>query len=82
MHKLIPKKGRNIKGRIPVKCISSLKNAVLWDVMLCASYKNRHFRGTYCLCHQGEKNERARNNISSNQQMKHACEYEECYLLG
>jgi hypothetical protein len=42
-----------------------MKNSVLWDVMPCGSCKNRRFGGTYCLNHQGDKNRRARNNVSS-----------------
>jgi hypothetical protein len=33
-----------------------MKNAVFWNVMLCASCKNRPFGGTYRLHHQGDKN--------------------------
>jgi hypothetical protein len=32
---------------------------------------NRRFEGTFCLRHQGDKNQRARN-VSSNKQLKHA----------
>jgi hypothetical protein len=49
-----------------------LKNAVLWDVVPCGSYKNRRSAGTYRLQHQGGKNRRAWNNVSSNWQPKHA----------
>jgi hypothetical protein len=44
----------------------TIKNAVIWDVMLCGSCENRRFAGTYRLQHQGEENQRARNNASSN----------------
>jgi hypothetical protein len=44
----------------------TLKNAVFWDVTQCGSYKNRRFGGSYRLHHQGEKNQRARNNVSCN----------------
>jgi hypothetical protein len=44
----------------------TVKNAVLWDVMWSGSCKNRRFRLTYRLHHQGDKNRRARNNVSSN----------------
>jgi hypothetical protein len=44
----------------------TMKNAVLWDVMLCGSCKKRHFGGTYRLYHQDERNQQARNSISSN----------------
>jgi hypothetical protein len=40
----------------------TMKNAVSRGVTLCGSCKNRSFRGTYRLHHQGGKNERARNN--------------------
>jgi hypothetical protein len=43
-----------------------MKNVLFWDVMPCGSCKNRRFRGTYHLHHQGEKNQQARNNVSSN----------------
>jgi hypothetical protein len=33
----------------------TMKNAVLWDVKLCGSCRNRHFRGTYHFHHQGDK---------------------------
>jgi hypothetical protein len=36
-----------------------MKNAVVWDVALCGSCKNRRFGGTYRLHHQGDKNRRA-----------------------
>jgi hypothetical protein len=35
-----------------------MKNAVLWDVTPYGSCKNRRFRETYCLQHQGDKNRR------------------------
>jgi hypothetical protein len=44
----------------------AVKNAVFWDVTACGSCKKRLFRGTYHLHHQGDKNRRARNNVSSN----------------
>jgi hypothetical protein len=34
------------------------------------SCKNRRFGGTYLLDHQGDENRRARNNVSSNYQLK------------
>jgi hypothetical protein len=42
-----------------------MKNAVLSDVTPCGSCMNRRFGGTYCLYHQGDKNQRARNNVSN-----------------
>jgi hypothetical protein len=47
------------------------KNALFWDVTPCGSCNNRRFRGTYRLRHQGEKNQRARNSVSGNYQLKH-----------
>jgi hypothetical protein len=41
----------------------NLKNVFL-DVMSSGSCKNRRFGGAYCLCHHGDKNLRARNNVS------------------
>jgi hypothetical protein len=43
-----------------------MKNAFFWDVMPCGSCKKRRSGGTYRLHHQGEKNQPARNNVSSN----------------
>jgi hypothetical protein len=34
----------------------TMKNGVLWDVTPCGSCKNRRFRGTWRLLHQGDKN--------------------------
>jgi hypothetical protein len=36
------------------------------DVMLCGSCTNRRFGGMYRFHHQGEKNQRARNSVTSN----------------
>jgi hypothetical protein len=46
-----------------------MKSAVFWDVTLCGSCKHRRVGGTYRLRHQGEDNQRAKNHISSNQQL-------------
>jgi hypothetical protein len=43
-----------------------MKNAVFWDLMPCSSCKTRRFGGMYRFHHQDEKNQRARNNVSSN----------------
>jgi hypothetical protein len=43
-----------------------VKNAFFWDGTPCGFYKNRCFVGTYRLHHQDEKNQGARNNVSSN----------------
>jgi hypothetical protein len=45
-----------------------VKNAVIWDVRPRGSCKNRRFGGTYRLHRQGDKNCRARNNVSRNYQ--------------
>jgi hypothetical protein len=50
---------------------NDMKNAVFWDVTPCGSCKNRRFGGTHRLHHQGEKHQRAKNNVSSNKQLKH-----------
>jgi hypothetical protein len=42
-----------------------MNNGVFWDVTPCDSCKNRHFGGMYYLHHQGEMNQRARNNVIS-----------------
>jgi hypothetical protein len=42
------------------------------DVTPCGSYKHRRFVGTYHLHYHGGINRRARNNVSSNYQLKHA----------
>jgi hypothetical protein len=50
-----------------------MKYAIFWVVTPCDPGKNRRFGGTYHLHHQGDKNQRARND-SSNQQLKHAAD--------
>jgi hypothetical protein len=47
-----------------------MKNAFSWEVMPCGSCKNQRSGGMYRLHHQGDKNRRARNNVSSNWQQK------------
>jgi uncharacterized membrane protein YccC len=42
-----------------------MKNAVFWNVMPRGSCNNRRFGGMYRLHHQGDKNRRPRNNVSS-----------------
>jgi hypothetical protein len=42
-----------------------LKIFIFWGVMPCGSCKTQRFGGMYCL-HQGDKNQQARNNVSSN----------------
>jgi hypothetical protein len=39
-----------------------MQNAVSRDIPPCGSYKNRRFRGTYLLHHEGDKIRQARNN--------------------
>jgi hypothetical protein len=53
------------------------KNAVFWDVTSCGSCKNKSLGGMYSLHHRGDKNRRAKKNVSSNYQLKHAI----CLLL-
>jgi hypothetical protein len=36
---------------------NSLRNALFLDATLCDSCKNQRFGGTYCLHHQGDKNQ-------------------------
>jgi hypothetical protein len=50
----------------------TVKNAVFWDIAPCGSCKNGRFGGMHRLHHQSNKNQRARNNVHSNQQSKHA----------
>jgi hypothetical protein len=42
-----------------------MKNVVLWDVTPCGSYRNRRFGGMYRSSHPGDKNQRARANVST-----------------
>jgi hypothetical protein len=58
--------------RFEVFTAVTMKNVVFWDIMPCGSCKNGRFRGMYRLHYQDDKNRRARNNVSSNQQLKHA----------
>jgi hypothetical protein len=51
---------------LPLPC-TEVRNAVFWDVTQCgSSCKNRRFWVTYRLHHQGDKNRRGRNKVSSN----------------
>jgi hypothetical protein len=43
-----------------------MKNDVFWDVTPCESCKDGRFGEKYRHQHQGDKNRRARNNVSSN----------------
>jgi hypothetical protein len=47
--------------RFEVFMVMSMKNAVFCDVMPCVFCNNRHFRRTYRLHHEGDKNGFARN---------------------
>jgi hypothetical protein len=38
------------------EAVTDLKNAAFWDVTPCGSCMNQHFRGTYHLHYQGDKN--------------------------
>jgi hypothetical protein len=58
--------------RFEVFAALTMKNGVCLVVTPCGSCKNRRFGGTYRLHYQGDRNRRARNKISSNQQPKHA----------
>jgi hypothetical protein len=49
-----------------------MMNAVFWDVTSRGSCKNGRFGEKYRPHHQGDKNRRTRNNVSSNYQPKHA----------
>jgi hypothetical protein len=42
--------------RFEVFTAVTMKNGVFWDVTPCSSCKNRRFRGTQRLLHQGDKN--------------------------
>jgi hypothetical protein len=44
----------------------TIKNVVFWDVMQYGSGKDRRFGETYRFHNQNVKNQRARNNVSSN----------------
>jgi hypothetical protein len=46
--------------------MKSLKNAFFWDMTPCGCCQNRRFGGMYHLHYQVEKNQRARNSVSSN----------------
>jgi hypothetical protein len=48
------------------RCISTVKSVIFWDMMPRGYCKKRHFVGMYRLQHQGEKNPRAKNSVSSN----------------
>jgi hypothetical protein len=55
----------NEKVKFEVFTAVIMNNTVLCDVRLCGSCKNRHFGGTDRLHHQGDENQRARNNVCS-----------------
>jgi hypothetical protein len=47
----------------------TMKNAVFWDVTLRGSCKSRRFGRTYSFLHQGENNQRAKNNVNKTNSM-------------
>jgi hypothetical protein len=72
--------GTTCPFRFDVYTALSMKNAVFWDVMPCGFRENRGFVRTYRLHHQGDKNRRARNNVSSNYQTKARCEVDKSHM--
>jgi hypothetical protein len=52
--------------RLQIFKAAAMKNDVFWVVTQCDSYKNRRFGCTCSLHHEGDKNQRTRNNISNN----------------
>jgi hypothetical protein len=52
--------------RFKVFTAVTMKNAIFWDVTPRGSCKNRRFGETYRLRHQDDKNQLARNSVSSN----------------
>jgi hypothetical protein len=52
--------------RFEVFTAVAMKNTDVWDVTPCGSRKNQRFGGTFRFHHQGDKNRRARNNVSIN----------------
>jgi hypothetical protein len=52
--------------RFEVFTAVTMKNVVFWVVTPSGSCKNRRYGGTYRPHHQGAKNPRARNSVSSN----------------
>jgi hypothetical protein len=51
---------KSMKASLHAFTAVTMKNAIFWDVTPCSSCKNRRLVGTYCLHHQGEKNQQAR----------------------
>jgi hypothetical protein len=52
--------------------VFSFKNAVFWEAKPCGCCKHRRFERTYRRHHHGEENQRARNDVIINYQLKHA----------
>jgi hypothetical protein len=52
--------------RFEVFTAVTTKNVFFCDVTPCGSWKNRRLEGNYHLHHPGDKNQRDRNNVSSN----------------
>jgi hypothetical protein len=48
-------RARQINERFEVFTAVTMKNGVFWDVTLCGSCKNRRYRGTWRIHHQGER---------------------------
>jgi hypothetical protein len=62
---LIMSCGKFLYARFEVFTAVTMKNAIFWDVTSCGFCENWCFGGMYHLHHQGDKNLRARNNVSS-----------------
>jgi hypothetical protein len=56
--------------RFEVFMAVTMKNVVFWDVMPCGSCDNACLEGKYRLHHQGNKNRRARSNVSCKNLLK------------
>jgi hypothetical protein len=48
-----------------------MKNAVFWDVMSCGSLRTDASEESFASIIKVKKNQRPRNNVSSNKQLKH-----------
>jgi hypothetical protein len=64
---LCKRAGNSVK--FEVFTMVTMKNGVFWDVTPCGPHKTRRFGGTYRLCHESDKNRRAKK-VSSNYQPK------------
>jgi hypothetical protein len=61
--------------RFDVFTAVAMKNADFWNMTPCNSCKNQRFGGTFRLHHHRDRNRRARNNVSSNYQLKNAVKF-------